>query len=67
MTKYMILAKGDKPDAGWVETAIVEAASARAAIREALNGASEGGEYVAVPARSWEPVKVEIQQAIKIS
>jgi len=67
MTRYMILAKDTKPDSGWVETTTVEAVSARAAIREALNGASEGGEYVAVPARSWEPVKVEIQQAIKIS
>jgi hypothetical protein len=71
MTKYTILKNfgGDKVTANdeWHTVGEAEAVSANAAIRSHLNGASEGGEFVAVPSRSWAPVKVEIQQAIKIS
>lgn len=68
MTKYVILeriaAVGDSPANGakaWKILRTVEATSANAAIRKLLsadNGTS-GGQFVAVPERSWAPVTVE--------
>lgn len=62
MTGYVILRKGE---AGWENIGTVEARSARSAVRERLNGSAQSsahygdGEYVAVPARSWAPVRVK--------
>jgi hypothetical protein len=74
MTKYLILRHADDFPSGeaWDIVATAEGSSAKAAIRIALNAkdkASEqsGGEYVAVPARSWQPEKVAVEQALKFS
>jgi hypothetical protein len=50
-----------RPPSGIQDVATVEAASATAAIRSVVekHGA---GKYVAVPARSWKPVKVTVEQ-----
>lgn len=58
---YVIL---ERREQGWIESGIVEAASADAAIRAHVDQdagpGSEGRkwELVAVPARSWRPVTV---------
>lgn len=66
-TEYKVLFKDGNNWVEWEKT--VEAASARAAIRKALNGVKDslGGELVAVPARSWQPVKVAVETALKFS
>jgi hypothetical protein len=63
MTKYLILKKnGD----AWKEVALAETASARAAIQAVVAKQSDSsGEYVAIPARSWKPVPVTVEQALK--
>lgn len=58
-TEYMILGKRD--DGGWVEFSKQTARSAKAAIRQALEGNHDGGTYVAVPAKSWQPQKASPQ------
>jgi hypothetical protein len=67
-TKYIILRNGKE---GWNNVGIVQAASSTAALREHIrvedaNGES-GGEYVVVPARSFKPVTVKIERAVKIA
>ncbi len=52
MTEYLVLAK--PVDDTWVEVAHVNATSAEQAIRKA----ETEGVLVAVPARSWKPVRV---------
>ena len=67
MTSYVILCKTVED---WEELAKrVEASSAKAALRTALKGTSINGEYVAIPLRSWHPLKVtvETQQRLKFS
>jgi len=65
-TKYVVLKKIEER---WEEGVTTEAASARAAIRSACLNEKEGGEYVAVPLRSWHPLtaKVETQHRLKFS
>ena len=64
MTAYIIL---EKTEEGWKEIGSMEARSARSAIRERIDGAGQSsaykgkGSYVAVPARSWQPVSVEVE------
>ena len=57
---------GDRVRA-WETIAEVEAANAQDAIRQAAKGAE--GVYVAVPARSWQPVtvKVETRTVVKLT
>lgn len=38
-----------------------EATDAKAAIRSAAKGATEGGTYIAVPKRSWQPITVRVE------
>lgn len=70
-TEYVILKSHALPGkdnvSGWVTQGTAKASSAGAAIRAHLNGADEGGEFVAIPLRSWQPVSVEIQKAIRFS
>jgi hypothetical protein len=62
MTEYVVLTKHED---SWAQVGKdrVLAASARAAISETLKSrpASVEGEFVAVPARSWRPLKVKIE------
>ena len=69
MTVYLVLKKNGK---GWDEfLSQVEATNSKSAIQSALLTRSAlgdpSGEYVAVPARSWDPVKVETKQAFSFS
>jgi hypothetical protein len=72
-TTYIVLRQrehlpGEALDVGtfglpWtVEKANVAASTAEAAIRHACNDKDADGVYVAVPARSWKPVKVAAVQ-----
>lgn len=73
MTEYLVLVKDES--GGWVDIGHVSARSARSAIRERVDGASQSsayrgeGEYVAVPSRSWQPVtvKTETKTQLKFS
>lgn len=75
MTTYLVLykpiqqANSASTAQGWAERARVEASSADAAIRQYVEKASDQGQYVAVPARSWTPrtVKVETTKRIELS
>lgn len=73
MTKYVVLrAMEDHDNALWQKIAEAEGTSASAAIKAALGAgdyAAEfaSGRFVAVPARSWDPVKVEAKQAFSFS
>jgi hypothetical protein len=61
MTNYVVLRAGSTDDAsgGWHRVSdSVKAASATAAIRVACGGQS--GSFVAVPLRSWKPLKVTV-------
>ena len=66
MTEYLILHSHNE-DSTWTLIGQIEARSAQAAIRERLNGAAQSsahygdGTYVAVPARSWQPVSVRTE------
>jgi len=66
-TEYVVLSK--QSAGGWTEQKIVVASSAKAALRSALGGAAVEGEFVAIPLRSWHPLKVtvETQQRLKFS
>ncbi len=55
-TTYVVLAT-DESDF-WRVVVKVEARSGEDAIRRHVAGKTEGGVFVAVPARSWKPVKV---------
>jgi hypothetical protein len=76
MTDYLILRSLPDPRAKGDEAAQVlwhvydrhSAVSKEAAIRHCLSGAEDAsGEFVAVPARSWQPVKVSVETALKFS
>lgn len=77
MTEYIILSRfGDDFDKDcWQAIGTVAARSAKSAIRERIDGVAQSsehygdGEYVAVPARSWQPVivKTETKTALKFS
>jgi hypothetical protein len=73
MTEYVIL-KRSQDGLGWLPVRNAggieprKARSAKAAIADTPE-ANEGGEFVAVPARSWKPVtvKVETKTALRFS
>lgn len=66
-TKYVVLERIALGRDDWRETANVTALSAEAAIRDALAGDTDGGTYVAVPARSWKPLTVTVETIPKIT
>lgn len=58
-SEYVILEREAVPtDQGWREFARETAHSAETAIRNALEGNTDGGTFVAIPARSWRPITV---------
>ena len=58
MTKYMVLVRDES--GYWHAGADVPARSAKAAVRAVSEG-TEGGTFVAAPARSWKPVTVTVE------
>jgi len=71
MTKYLVLEKQSAAPEGtkatWAELAEIEATSARSAIRAHLGGGGTKGEFVAVPARSFKPVRVKVETKTQLS
>ena len=71
MTTYIVFSRegkyGDPETERWAWRGEAEGASAIAAIRAALNDKNEEGEFVAVPKRSFRPVKVQVETALKFS
>ena len=69
MTAYIVFRKNGT---GWEPLpGIHTGASARAAVTAALEEKKDmsppDGEYAAVPARSWKPIKVKVEKALKFS
>lgn len=48
----------DAPNEVWIRVASIGARSAEAAVKAHASKKGEAGTFVAVPARSWQPVKV---------
>ena len=72
MTEYVVLRggsiHGERPlelQGVWDEFGRVEATSASTAIRKAAG--ENPGSYVAVPARSFQPVRVEVEKTVKVT
>lgn len=69
MTKYIVLRAHDAPDvaqeAVWEPIGSVLASSPRRAIVAQVAG--EAGIYLAVPARSWKPMTVKVEQTTKVT
>ena len=69
MTEYRVMKQTERED--WEFVGQREAVSAKAAIQGVLNGPStefeRHGTFVAVPARSWQPVTVKVETALKFS
>jgi hypothetical protein len=66
MTQYIVLSMtGGK----WTSHGVYEGSSATRAIHAYANGSEDGidGQYVAVPVRSWQPIKVfrEVQTRLR--
>lgn len=70
MTSYVVLKKDARIDGGdwqWLQGPTVEALSAEAAVRKAIDGDS-GGTFVAIPIRSFQEmtVTVETKRTVKV-
>lgn len=68
MTQFVIL---KKTAGGWVEAGKAEAPSRQSAISKTLDSISKtldgdsGGEFVAVPSRSWRPITAKFETKVK--
>lgn len=62
-TEYIVLVI-DINDDGWHEHSAITAISAGQAVRTATKN-EESGIFVAIPARSWRPVKVTSEKVVK--
>ena len=60
-TLYKVLYRAKSGDDWQVSPETFDAASAASAARAAAAKVQQAGEYVAVPARSWDPITVEIE------
>jgi hypothetical protein len=58
LTEYVVLELIVGASEGWSGFARESARDGNAAIKAALEGNTDGGTFVAIPARSWKPVKV---------
>ncbi len=69
MTKYIVLRAHTAPDVAqedvWEPVGSVLASSPRRAISAQVAG--DEGRYVAVPARSWRPLTVTVEQTTKVT
>ena len=76
MTEYVILVKrtsntdttaNPSGDHGWAERGKQTGSSAEAAVRAYVEKANlEGGTFVAIPARSFTPITIEIEKVRRI-
>lgn len=68
-TDYKVFRLNDKED--WEFVGTQKAASSKAAIGVVLKSPAtefeRSGTFVAVPSRSWTPVKVQVETALKFS
>lgn len=67
MTEYVILEQNSENHSVWQEKSpeyVVKASSGKRALQAANLGA---GVYVAVPARSWNPLVVKTEQVTKVT
>ncbi len=67
MTEYVILEQHSENKSVWQEKSpeyVVKASSAQQALRLSKLGA---GTYVAIPARSWNPLIVKTEQVTKVT
>jgi uncharacterized protein (DUF2384 family) len=67
-TKYVVLLEHAEPGGWEVINDGIAAASATAAIKAVIGPTDSAKRYVAVPERSWKPVKVtvETKQTVKL-
>lgn len=61
MTTYVVLFKEPNEDLFDVLDKRYEAGSGNAAVRAAAGDMQKQGTYVAIPERSWEPTRIEIE------
>jgi hypothetical protein len=69
VTEYVVLCRAeDQPASGplWEQWQTVEAHSAEAAIREAFQH-GDGGTFIAIPLRSFQPVAVTATRTVKLA
>lgn len=66
MTEYVVLVKNEN---GWSEAKRISARSAKAAVTAHVSAtpAIEGGTFVAVPARSFEPITVKTETRTRLA
>ena len=71
MSRYMMLELIEEREHGknlWRQTAVREAASAAAAVRDYVQvSGSEGGVFIAIPERSAKTIRVKVETVQKVS
>ncbi len=70
MTQYVILREnpGSDPDAWHKVEGVFTASSAKRALTVANEQAGlKPGKYIAVPARSWRPLPVKVENTVKVT
>jgi hypothetical protein len=70
MTDYIVFQKNGSDQWSQIAKDPVSAVSAKAAISAMVKTrlvTEKAGEFVAVPARSWQPMKVAVETAFKFS
>lgn len=65
--EYVVLVKSQDKEKAWVEIGRETAASTEAALKALGEALEDGRSYVAVPARSWNPVPVSIKTTTTIN
>lgn len=65
MTKYIILQQDEQSSLVWLEVGETTASSPARALR--TYDLEHEGTFVAVPARSWKPLVVKVEQTTKIT
>lgn len=63
MTDYMILRKMGED---WQPLGAASAASSEAAVRKHVEKTGESGAYIAIPARSFKPMHIEIENVSRV-
>lgn len=64
MTDYLILEQNSENAGVWEQRATAVASSPASALRSSNLGA---GTYVAVPSRSFKPLKVKVENTVKVT